>query len=533
MQIERVIIKNYRCLKSLDVKLNKGMNIIVGDNEAGKSTFIEAIHLALTGQLYGRNAIYELHPYLFHRGVVTRYLASLQTNTPEAPPEILIELHFADDPALAERKGDNNSTKSDCPGVCLAIKFNDDHRLDYQRYIAQPDKVTTLPIEYYKIEWHGFDGSVVSPNKRPLRSVVVDASTIRNNSLATKYISEIIQDFPSKERVDLSLAYRGMRSSFLQDERVQAINDALAAKQIGMSDKKLSMSLDATSKTSWETGILPHLDDIPMPLVGKGEQNSVKIRLAIHSATATNVLLVEEPENHLSHGNLGRIIEDIKRGAQDRQIVITSHSSFVINKLGVDAVLLFANSTFLRLNELSQDTRDYFMKLPGYDTLRLILSKRCILVEGPSDELIVQKAYTCKHQRPPQSDGIDVISVRALAFKRFLEIAREVKIPVTVITDNDGRPDKVKKKYASYDSDPNIKVCYSDDPDLRTLEPHMVAANGVDVLSKIFGKVFSTSAEVEEYMTDDKTGWALQLFETQEPVSFPPYIDAAVRDVLQ
>ncbi len=529
MQIERVIIKNYRCLENLNVTLNKGMNIIVGDNEAGKSTFIEAIHLALTGQLYGRNAAYELHPYLFHRGVVAQYLASLQTKKPEAPPEILIELYLADDPALTERKGDNNSKKKDCPGVCLAIKFNDDHKADYERYIAQPDKVTTLPIEYYEIVRLGFDGERISPYKQPLRSVIVDASTIRNNSLASKYISEIIQDFPLSDRVDLSLSYRGMRSSFLQDERVKAINDALASKQISMSNKKLSMSLDTTAKTSWETGILPHLDDIPMPLVGKGEQSSVKIRLAIHSATATNVLLVEEPENHLSHGNLGRIIEDIKRGAQDRQIIITSHSSFVINKLGIDAVLLFANNTFLRLNALAPDTRDYFMKLPGYDTLRLILSKRCILVEGPSDELIVQKAYACKHKKPPQSDGIDVISVRALAFKRFLEIASAVKVSVTVVTDNDGNPDKVKAKYASYNSDPNIKLSYSDNPNLKTLEPHMVAVNSVAVLNKIFGKAFSTPNEVEEYMAADKTGWALQVLETQEPVTFPPYIDYAVQ----
>ncbi len=63
MYVTRVIIKNYRCLGSVDVQLNKGMNIIVGDNEAGKSTFLEAIHLALTGLLYGRPAAYELAPF--------------------------------------------------------------------------------------------------------------------------------------------------------------------------------------------------------------------------------------------------------------------------------------------------------------------------------------------------------------------------------------------------------------------------------------------------------------------------------------
>ena len=40
---------------------------------------------------------------------------------------------------------------------------------------------------------------------------------------------------------------------------------------------------------------------------------------------------------------------------------------------------------------------NYFKKLPGYDTLRLVLAKRVILVEGPSDELVVQRAYRDAH----------------------------------------------------------------------------------------------------------------------------------------
>ena len=54
MYISRVIISNYRCLKTADVTLNSDLNTIVGDNESGKSTLLEAIHLALTGQLNGR-----------------------------------------------------------------------------------------------------------------------------------------------------------------------------------------------------------------------------------------------------------------------------------------------------------------------------------------------------------------------------------------------------------------------------------------------------------------------------------------------
>ena len=528
MYVSRVTIKNYRCLRSVDVQLNKGMNIIVGDNEAGKSTFLEAIHLALTGLLYGRPAAFELHPFIFNAAAVTEWLASLATG-PKAPPEVLIELYFDEDPVLAQWRGTNNSLGFDCPGVSLGIKFNEDYRTDYQRYIASPNEVLAIPIEYYKIECFGFQGEHVGPRKRPLRSTIVDASTIRNNSLATRYISEIIQELPPADRVDLSLSYRQMRSLFLQDNRVKTVNAKLASKKIGMSDKRLSISLDTTSRTNWELGILPHLDDIPMPLVGKGEQNSVKIKLAIDTAELTNVILLEEPENHLSHGNLGRVLGAIQEAAKDRQVIVTSHSSFVINKLGVDSVLLFANSSFLRLSGLPSDTRDYFMRLPGHDTLRLILARRCILVEGPSDELLVQKAYHGKHGKLPQVDGIDVISVRSLAFKRFLEIAKLLGVQVVVVTDNDGKPDRVMAKYAKYAGDTNIKICFSPDASLKTLEPHMLAANGLEALNKVFGKSFTSDNEMEDFMMDDKAGWALLVLETMKPIKIPAYIEDAIQ----
>ena len=66
MYISRVIVRNYRCLKAADVTLNPDLNIIVGNNECGKSTLLEAIHLALSGQLNGRPIQMELHPHCLH-----------------------------------------------------------------------------------------------------------------------------------------------------------------------------------------------------------------------------------------------------------------------------------------------------------------------------------------------------------------------------------------------------------------------------------------------------------------------------------
>ena len=112
MYINRVIIKNYRCLRSVDVQLNKGMNIIVGDNEAGKSTFLEAIHLSLTGLLYGRLAVSELHPFMFNAAAVGEWLVSL-ASTPLAPAQL--SLH---EPAYLGSLSDNTlSGGCYCRGV--------------------------------------------------------------------------------------------------------------------------------------------------------------------------------------------------------------------------------------------------------------------------------------------------------------------------------------------------------------------------------------------------------------------------------
>jgi len=79
--IQRAVIRNYRCLKRADVTFNEELNVIVGNNESGKSTLLEAIHLSLTGQLNGRPLQIELHPYLFNLDRVLEYIEALKVRS--------------------------------------------------------------------------------------------------------------------------------------------------------------------------------------------------------------------------------------------------------------------------------------------------------------------------------------------------------------------------------------------------------------------------------------------------------------------
>jgi putative ATP-dependent endonuclease of OLD family len=89
MIIERVKIENYKCFKQFSIELNEGINILVGDNESGKSTILEAVHLALSGLLNGRYLKNELTHYLFNNEIVAEYIKSLKNGVADIPPRIL------------------------------------------------------------------------------------------------------------------------------------------------------------------------------------------------------------------------------------------------------------------------------------------------------------------------------------------------------------------------------------------------------------------------------------------------------------
>lgn len=531
MAINRVKIQNYRTLRNVDLILGPAMNIIVGDNETGKSTLLEAINLSLTCQLNRRNAQYELHPFLINNEAVNEFIASHRDGNPIEPPRINIELFFEDDPALAELKGTNNSENDDVPGIKLKIELSPSRHSEFGAYVSDPAKLNSIPIEYYDIDWKNFADNDMRPHTKLVKAAMIDPSTISNSYGTNKYMLELARDILSaKQQGDLALSYRTMRDVFREDPNVAAINAELAAKTGTITEKTLSMEMDTTTRASWDTGVMPHLNGVPLTLVGKGEQNAVKIKLALENNTACQILLMEEPENHLSHTNLNKLISHITNQADGKQLLITTHNSFVLNKLGVDNVLMFDGVNTVTMNDLPKDTKKYFQKLPGYDTLRMILARRTILVEGPSDELLVQKAYKLRYGQLPMEDGVEVISVRSLAFKRFLDIAKLMSFDVRVVTDNDGNRAAVDDKYADYLGEENITICCDADEGFPTLEPQLLKANGRELINTILGKTYENDADLLTYMENNKTDVALNFLETDTAFTVPDYILDAITE---
>ncbi len=529
MHIRKARIRNFKSLKQLDIEFNEHLNIIVGDNETGKTTLLEAVHLALTGHLDGRPALFDIHPYLFNVETVQTYITSLRTGETAEPPKIAIELYLSVDPVLARLQGTNNTLKEDTPGVTYTIQLDDANMVEYAEYVRTPENVRTVPVEFYTVVWRSFANETLTAKNIPLKTTTVDATNIKSGAGAQRYvIGQIDSAISAQDRVRLSLSYRKARDGFLADPAVTAINTELHRQSQALTEKALSISLDTTARASWESGVVPHLDDIPLALVGDGEQNTIKVLLAIDAASNKDVILIEEPENHQSHTNLNRLLRKLENATGRKQILITTHSSFVLNRLGIENVLLLARDGAMKLSQLTRSTYEYFQKLPGYNTLRLILARKVILVEGPSDDLIVQKAYmTLNDRKLPIHDGIDVISVGSLAFKRFLEIALILKVNATVITDNDGSVETLRTKYGEYAEIETIRVCYDEDESSNTLENVLLRDNGRDVVNGILGKSYSTDNELLQYMKHNKTDCALAIFSTEQDLKYPEYITNA------
>lgn len=542
MIITEIRIRNFKCFKEeFRLPLCKGVNILVGNNEAGKTTIIEAINLVLTGLYQGKSIRHDLSQYLFNYDAVKDYIKSLETTNILPPPSISIEIFFENE-SCPTFMGDCNS-KNDDKACGVKLDIHIDERFKDEYAILLESGLKTLPLEYYEVCWTGFARNYVIPRSIPMGCALIDSSNIKNRNNTDLLLSRIIKDyFDEGDTVGVTQAFRQLQESFQDNPSISKLN-AKITESCNLSSKNIKLGIDMTSRSAWEEYLTPYLNDIPFIFVGKGEQAVVKTQLSLanKSAGKADIILIEEPENHLSHTKLNGLLRDISEKCTDKQVIISTHSSFVANKLGLENLIFLHNRNHFRLDNLSETTALYFRKLPGFDTLRVILCESSILVEGASDELVIQKAYMTFHNgRLPIEDGIDVISVNNLSFPRFLEIAKVLQLRTVVVTDNDGDLIALKKKYQQFEDCGTIRLCYDTQIDERTeidgkafnfntLEPIILRNNSLSIINSILGKNYTTPEELLKYMKSHKVDCALCLFDYNgKDFVFPQYIKDAV-----
>lgn len=508
------------------------MNIIVGDNESGKSTLLEAISLALTGKLNGRWAREELNPFWFNASAVDDFFTKYGTSSQVAPPEILIELYLTNSDEFQRLRAVHNSLQVDCPGVLMRIAPAEECADEFKAYLYDnPPRI--LPVEFYGVDWHDFSDRPLIQRPKELAASFIDSRTIRSTSGVDYHTREMLsENLDSKERARISIAHRKLRQQ-ITDETLSDINARLALEHSSLHDRPIGLQMDQSSRTSWEAGIVPQVDDIPFAMSGQGQQAAIKVALAMsRTAGAARFVLIEEPENHLSHTSLTRLLSRIESLAgDDQQLFVTTHNSFVLNRLGVDRLHLLHDGGTTKLTALGEGTANYFRKLADYDTLRLVLARKLALVEGPSDAIVLERAYRDKVGKMPIEDSIDVVSMGGLTFQRALELCASLNRQAVGLTDNDGHPKaEVLESLSGLLLDGKRTMLVSDPAKGSTLEPQICAVNDHALLRRVLG--LTSKADPPTWMSNNKTEAAIRIFDSDESLTFPDYIDEAV-DLLQ
>ena len=555
MYVESLYVEGFKKFgKPARIALMPGMNILVGNNDCGKSTILEALHLVLTGTYRGLSLNQALTQDLFNIESVCDYFDSLSRGEAIEPPSITIEATFGgDDEQLKARfEGDFNVGKAKASGIGIRIELDrDEFGPEFDEYV-KGGAAGALPIEYYRASRYTFArGKLVSSMLR-FRSCLIDSSGNARVGSQQSYIAHLAKDVLNREeQISVLQAFRDARMGFNECDAVYAANSALSEKVSSLTRKNVSFRSDMGNRRAWESGVVAALDSVAFAHAGAGSQSMVEVELALakNQCDGSGVILLEEPEAHLSHGSLNILLSGIEEKVGSQQVVVSTHNSFVANKLSLSNVSIVGpNGNVEGLGRACEsDTFHFFEKLSGYATLRFLLCRAAFLVEGDCDELVVQRAYMDSHNgRLPIQDGIEVISVGTSA-KRFLELAEAVSQPVVVLTDNDGSVEKRMEQYSNYlilkegadvgsgriaVSFPTRLLSSGDinDYSYNTLEPELFKANGLEKVNAILGKEFSDRDSALRHMKSksNKAECAYKFFITREKVDWPAYIMNAI-----
>ena len=532
--IEKLIVKGFRKLRDFSWEPNKGVNILVGDNSAGKSTILDALELVMSCRMHGRPARSELSPYWFNQQDVESFFDDIQKADKSSIriPTILIEAYF-DNSTSGEIAGVNNSQTIDSPGLALSIKIDPNLEVEFLNLCKSDNHSSkSIPVEYFKLEWKTFKGDSILRTPKYVSCSRIDSLPRTSLRAIDSYARNAIDETLSDEQVRrVSNKYRDLRQEIDQTLLSEIDGDLELPDQLG----SMGFKMDQSPKSDWRNSVVVNYDNVPLPYAGKGNEVITRAHISLQKSLGRKVLLVEEPESHLSHTSLFKLLGLLEDELGTRQMFVSTHSPFVLNRLGLDKLALIVDGRSpVSLTSLSKSTVRYFQRLSGYDTLRIVLARKLVLVEGPSDEMIFKWAYEKRYGHYPEYDSIDVMEYGTRG-KRALELAYALdRGKVAVLRDNDGEsPNHWIEEASDFIKEGKRQMFVGEPGEGRTLEPQMVSANKLmgNHLASIVGAPTTNPESLAYFMEKHKTEWALKLLLAEEEspkLTAPRYIDDAI-----
>ena len=176
--ITRLMLQNFKKFPELDVCFSTDRNIIVGDNESGKSTILLALDLVLSDSRHRVEAL-GVESLLSQSAV--RHFQEGERRADLLP--VLTADVFLSEGGDPDLNGRQNLTGMDADGLRMRIApMTEEYGQDINFVLQQdPDN---FPYEYYSVRFSTFSGSHFAGFRRYLRHLLLDSARIDNDHAA-------------------------------------------------------------------------------------------------------------------------------------------------------------------------------------------------------------------------------------------------------------------------------------------------------------------------------------------------------------
>ncbi|MCE7536434.1 ATP-dependent nuclease [Aliivibrio fischeri] len=477
MYLSSVTAENFRGFELTHVTLNKGLNLLVGENNAGKTSLIDAVRLVLdtnsaewvrikysdfrTGTTKLKISLKFCGLSALDGGAFAEYLTFEQGEGGDVQTVLHITLTASINEILT-----NNSQ-----GIRTEIRAgsNDDGPL------LDRDTRLYLSTTYLK-PLRDAENELSAGRMSRLSQLLGSKSSIGGNEQDIDRLITLIIQANQSIKADTSISTaQGSVEKLL--EKI-TFKDTPFSPVIDMLGSKNIVDMSAAEKSSAFKAIVERLtlglNDTGLSH-GLGYSNllfmAAELMLLTQAGEGFPLLLIEEPEAHLHPQLQMKFIQYLVEEQAGLQCILSTHSPNLASKVSLENIILMNKGQSFPLRRgatlLDDDDYPFLEKFLDVSKANMFFAKSVLLVEGDGENILLPTIAKLLG-RSLEDYGVSIVNVGNLAYKRYAKIYRKkvaddqpFPMKVACVTDLDIWPDKAEKKP---DSDIGFKLRKKPDP---------------------------------------------------------------------